>query len=162
MRLNEVNYVVFNNPIIGNENWIQILKVLSFSFRLSLSVVFFDLIFGIPLAYILVRKEFSGKSLLEDIVTLPLVIPTSGFGFATLITWTTVTVMIVILTILISYSSHIYLNKTPLDNKVMAQTMTLNNEKVVKEEEIKFTTEGASSKSTLINNKIECNHDGVI
>jgi ABC-type sulfate transport system permease component len=89
-RWNEVNYEVFANPIIGDENWKQIQQVLLFSFRLSLSTVIFDLIFGIPLAYILARKKFRGKSILEDIVTLPLVIPTSGFGFATLITWTTV------------------------------------------------------------------------
>lgn len=86
----EVRLEVFANPIIGNENWKQILKVLFFSFRLSLSTVAFDLIFGIPLAYVLARKRFRGKSVVEDIVTLPLVIPTSGFGFATLITWTTV------------------------------------------------------------------------
>ena len=90
LRWDEVWYEVFANPIIGSENWKQIIKVLSFSFRLSLSTVAFDLIFGIPLAYVLARKKFPGKSLLEDLVTLPLVIPTSGFGFATLITWTTV------------------------------------------------------------------------
>ncbi|MCK5402557.1 ABC transporter permease subunit, partial [Candidatus Bathyarchaeota archaeon] len=90
-RWNEVNYEVFANPIIGDENWKQIQQVLLFSFRLSLFTVAFDLIFGIPLAYILARKKFRGKSLLEDIITLPLVIPTSGFGFATLITWTTAT-----------------------------------------------------------------------
>ncbi|RLI35197.1 hypothetical protein DRO66_07630, partial [Candidatus Bathyarchaeota archaeon] len=81
---------VFDNPIIGDENWHQILKVLFFSFRLSLSAVAFDLIFGVPLAYVLARKQFPGKGLLEDLITLPLVIPTSGFGFATLITWTSV------------------------------------------------------------------------
>jgi ABC-type spermidine/putrescine transport system permease subunit II len=86
----EVWVEIFANPIIGDENWRQILKVLFFSFRLSISAVIFDLIFGIPLAYVLARKNFRGKNLLEDIVTLPLVIPTSGFGFATLITWTTV------------------------------------------------------------------------
>ena len=90
LRWDEVWYEVFANPIIGDENWKQIIKVLSFSFRLSLSTVAFDLIFGIPLAYVLARKKFPGRSLLEDLVTLPLVIPTSGFGFATLITWTTV------------------------------------------------------------------------
>jgi ABC-type sulfate transport system permease component len=90
LRWNEVRIEVFDNPIIGNENWQQILKVLYFSFRLSIFTVLFDLIFGIPLAYVLARKTFPGKSLVEDIVTLPLVIPTSGFGFATLITWTTV------------------------------------------------------------------------
>jgi ABC-type sulfate transport system permease component len=65
--------------------------VLFFSFRLSLSAIIFDLVFGIPLAYVLARKRFPGRNLVEDIVTLPLVMPTSGFGFATLITWTTVT-----------------------------------------------------------------------
>jgi len=90
IRWDEVWREVFANPIIGDENWKQIIKVLLFSFRLSLSTVAFDLIFGIPLAYVLARKKFPGKSLLEDIVTLPLVMPTSGFGFATLITWTTV------------------------------------------------------------------------
>ncbi len=91
LRWPEVNSEVFQNPIIGDENWNQILKVLFFSFRLSLSAIVFDLVFGVPLAYVLARKRFPGRSLLEDIVTLPLVIPTSGFGFATLITWTTVT-----------------------------------------------------------------------
>lgn len=90
LKWNDVRFEVFENPIIGDENWKQIQKVLFFSFRLSLSTVAFDLIFGVPLAYVLARKRFRGKGLLEDIVTLPLVIPTSGFGFATLITWTTV------------------------------------------------------------------------
>ena len=89
-RWDEVWIEVFANPIIGDENWRQISKVLLFSFRLSISTVIFDLIIGIPLAYVLARKSFPGKGVLEDIVTLPLVIPTSGFGFATLITWTTV------------------------------------------------------------------------
>jgi len=91
LRWDEVWYEVFANPIIGDENWKQIVGVLLFSFRLSLSTVAFDLIFGIPLAYVLARKNFPGKNLLEDLVTLPLVVPTSGFGFATLITWTTMT-----------------------------------------------------------------------
>jgi len=89
LRWDEVWYEVFANPIIGDEKWRQIIGILLFSFKLSLSAVAFDLIFGIPLAYILARKKFPGKGLLEDLVTLPLVIPTSGFGFATLITWTT-------------------------------------------------------------------------
>ncbi len=81
---------VFANPIIGDENWRQIVGILFFSFRLSLFTIAFDLVFGVPLAYVLARKRFLGKGLLEDLITLPLVMPTSGFGFATLITWTTV------------------------------------------------------------------------
>jgi len=88
-RWNEIYFEVFANELIGNENWIQIQKVLIFSFKMAVSVVLFDLVFGIPLAYTLSRKKFPGKDLLEEIITLPLVIPTSGFGFATLITWTT-------------------------------------------------------------------------
>ena len=89
LRWDEIRVEVFENPIIGDENWKQIVNVLFFSFRLSLSAVAFDILFGVPLAYVLARKSFPGKPLLEDIVTLPLVIPTSGFGFSTLITWTT-------------------------------------------------------------------------
>ncbi|RJS85798.1 iron ABC transporter permease [Candidatus Bathyarchaeota archaeon] len=88
LRWDEVWYEVFANPITGDENWRQIIMILLFSFKLSLSAVAFDLVFGVPLAYVLARKKFPGKNLLEDLVTLPLVIPTSGFGFATLITWT--------------------------------------------------------------------------
>ncbi len=87
-RWNEVYIDVFANPLIGDTNWQQILRYLGFSFRLSFLAVILDFLFGIPLAYFLARKQFFGKSFLEDIVTLSLVIPTSGFGVATLLTWT--------------------------------------------------------------------------
>ena len=84
----EVYTEVFANPLIGDTNWIEIQKYLCLSFRLAISAVVIDLIFGIPLAYILARKKFWGKGFLEDLISFTLVIPTSGFGFATLITWT--------------------------------------------------------------------------
>ena len=84
----EVYTDVFANPLIGDANWHQILRYLAFSLRLSFIAVIFDFLFGIPLAYFLARKQFFGKSILEDIITLSLVIPTSGFGVATLLTWT--------------------------------------------------------------------------
>ena len=84
----EVYTEVFANPLIGDTNWIEIQKYLGLSLRLAISAVAIDLIFGIPLAYILARKNFWGKGFLEDLITFTLVIPTSGFGFATLITWT--------------------------------------------------------------------------
>jgi len=86
----EVYTEVFANPLIGNTNWIEIQKYLGLSLRLAIFAVAIDLIFGIPLAYILARKKFWGKGFLEDLITFTLVIPTSGFGFATLITWTTI------------------------------------------------------------------------
>ena len=84
----EVYTEVFANPLIGDTNWIEIQKYLGLSLRLALSAIVIDLIFGIPLAYILSRKKFWGKGFLEDLISFTLVIPTSGFGFATLITWT--------------------------------------------------------------------------
>jgi len=87
-RWNEVYTDVFANPLIGDANWQQILRYLSFSLRLSLVAVALDFLFGIPLAYFLAYRQFPGKSLLEDIIMLSLVIPTSGFGVATLLTWT--------------------------------------------------------------------------
>ncbi len=86
----EVYTEVFANPLIGDTNWIEIQKYLSLSLRVAISAVIIDLVFGIPLAYILARKKFWGKGFLEDLITFTLVIPTSGFGFATLISWTTI------------------------------------------------------------------------
>jgi len=80
---------VFANPFIGDTNWREIQKHIFLSLRLAFLAVMLDLLFGIPLAYLLARKRFMGKGLLEDIITFTLVIPTSGFGFATLIAWTT-------------------------------------------------------------------------
>jgi ABC-type sulfate transport system permease component len=84
----EIYKDVFANPLIGDTNWQQILRYLALSFRLSFVAVALDFLFGIPLAYFLARKRFFGKAFLEDIITLSLVIPTSGFGVATLLTWT--------------------------------------------------------------------------
>jgi len=84
----EVYTEVFANPLIGDTNWLEIQKYLSLSLRLAISAVIIDLFFGIPLAYILARKKFWGKGFLEDLISFTLVIPTSGFGFATLIAWT--------------------------------------------------------------------------
>jgi iron(III) transport system permease protein len=87
-RWNEVYIDVFANPLIGDTNWQQILRYIGFSLRLSLAAVAVDFLIGIPLAYFLAHKQFPGKSFLEDIIMLSLVIPTSGFGVATLLTWT--------------------------------------------------------------------------
>ncbi|UCD96759.1 MAG: iron ABC transporter permease [Candidatus Bathyarchaeota archaeon] len=85
---NEVYIDVFANPLIGDTNWQQILGYLGFSLRLAVAAVIIDFLFGIPLAYFLAYRRFPGKSFLEDIIMLSLVIPTSGFGVATLLTWT--------------------------------------------------------------------------
>lgn len=86
----EIYNQVFANPLIGSDLWVGMQRVLALSLRIAVLAVALDFVFGIPLAYLLARKKFMGKALLEDIITFPLVIPTSGFGFATLITWTAI------------------------------------------------------------------------
>jgi molybdate transport system permease protein len=56
-----------------------------FSMRLSLQVAsvatFFVLIAGVSAAYLLARKEFRGKELLDMLLTLPLVLPPTVTGY---------------------------------------------------------------------------------
>ncbi len=87
LKWNEVYGEIFANPLIGDQYWIRIQKSLALSFKIALIAVAVDLLLGIPLAYLLARREFRGRSLIEDLATLPLVVPTSGFGFAALMTW---------------------------------------------------------------------------
>ncbi len=56
-----------------------------FSMRLSLQVALvvtvFMLLAGVPLAYVLARKDFWGKGLLDVLLTLPLVLPPTVTGY---------------------------------------------------------------------------------
>ncbi len=56
-----------------------------FSMRLSLQVAatatVFVIVIGVPLAYLLARKKFAGKELLDIIFTLPLVLPPTVTGY---------------------------------------------------------------------------------
>ena len=89
VKWNDVYREVFAHPLIGSKFWHEILRYLALSFRLAIFTVLIDLLIGVPLAYVLVKSDIPGRGLLEDLTTLPLVVPTSGFGFATMLTWTT-------------------------------------------------------------------------
>ncbi len=51
------------------------------SFQVALVVTVFILLAGIPAAYVLARKEFRGKELLDVLFTLPLVLPPTVTGY---------------------------------------------------------------------------------
>ncbi|MCA3512259.1 MAG: sulfate ABC transporter permease subunit CysT [Rhodobacter sp.] len=55
---------------------------LSLSFRLSLLAALFNLVFGVLLAWVLVRYRFPGRSLLNAAVDLPFALPTAVAGIA--------------------------------------------------------------------------------
>ncbi len=65
---------VTQDPVVLNSIWLSM-----YTAFLATLVAF---IFGVPLAYILARKEFLGKSLIESIVDVPVVVPHTAAGIA--------------------------------------------------------------------------------
>ena len=55
---------------------------LALSFRLSLLAAAFNLIFGVLLAWVLVRYRFPGRRLIDAMVDLPFALPTAVAGIA--------------------------------------------------------------------------------
>ena len=59
------------------------------SFSIGAAVTLADLLFGIPLAWLLARKKFPFRSLVDAIVDLPLIVPTSALGLSITLFWGT-------------------------------------------------------------------------
>jgi len=66
---------------LSQSDWVAI----QLSLRIALVATFVSLPFGIALAYVLVRKDFWGQSLLDAVVHLPLVLPPVVTGYLRLI-----------------------------------------------------------------------------
>src|SRR5688500_4278870 len=61
------------------------IDVILLSLRVAFISVLFSLPFAIAIAYLLARREFIGKTLLDAIIHLPLVLPPVVVGFALLV-----------------------------------------------------------------------------
>lgn len=66
---------------IADKNAINAILV---SFEAAFLATLISLLFGVPLAYLLARKNFPGKTLIESIVDLPIIIPHTVAGIALL------------------------------------------------------------------------------
>ena len=64
-----------------------VLEALKLSFLTTLVVVILSLALGSPLALLLARRRFIGKSLVETLVDLPIVLPPAVAGLALLLTF---------------------------------------------------------------------------
>ena len=62
-----------------------VLSALRLSLASSLSAALLSMLFGLPLAWVLARVSFPGRSLLRALVTLPLVLPPVVGGVALLL-----------------------------------------------------------------------------
>lgn len=65
----------------------QVYSAIFLTLRASLWATITALLFGVPLAYLLARKEFKGKKIVEGIIDLPVIIPHTAAGIALLTVW---------------------------------------------------------------------------
>jgi len=64
-----------------------VLEALRNSLATATATALIALLFGVPLGYVLARKEFPGKSLVQALVDVPIVIPHSVVGIMLLVTF---------------------------------------------------------------------------
>ncbi|OLS31033.1 MAG: Sulfate transport system permease protein CysW [Candidatus Heimdallarchaeota archaeon AB_125] len=85
----EINSTVFNDPILGNEAFLMMLRSIGLSLKIAAIVTVFDILVGVPIAWILARYEFRGKNILDTLVDMPIAVPTSALGFSIYLFWGT-------------------------------------------------------------------------
>lgn len=72
-----------SNPILIT----QIQEAIINSALVSIIVSVIDLLFGIPLAWLIVRGKFRYKNFLNTLIELPLAVPTAGLGLSVAMFW---------------------------------------------------------------------------
>ncbi len=82
-----INKDVFNDELLGNLQWLNILRALGYSFSIASIAVGFDIIIAFPISIILTRYNFRGKKILDAMVDLPMAVPTSALGFSIMLFW---------------------------------------------------------------------------
>lgn len=80
---NEISRSVISNSTVYS----QIISATTLSFETAGLVTVFDVILGVPMAWIIARGKFAGKRWIDSLVDIPLSIPTSALGFSTGIFW---------------------------------------------------------------------------
>lgn len=68
---------------------IEIAKAIGFSFLIGLIVTLLNLIFGIPLAWVITRSKSKFVKMIDNLVDLSLVMPTAALGFSIYLYWGT-------------------------------------------------------------------------
>jgi len=74
---------VLQDPEVMSQIWTAIAN----SFEIAAIVTIVDILVGLPMAWILVRKKFRGKQLLDTLIDMPLAVPTAALGFSAAIFW---------------------------------------------------------------------------
>jgi thiamine transport system permease protein len=87
LNIPSINQDVFNDELLGNLQWLNILSSLGYSFTIAAIAVGIDIIIAFPISIILTRYNFRGKKILDAMVDLPMAVPTSALGFSVLLFW---------------------------------------------------------------------------
>ncbi len=76
------------NDILENEVWMGVITgaVLN-SFSIALIVTIIDIIVGLPMAWLMVRRDFKGKGWLDTLLDIPLAFPTAVLGISVVMLW---------------------------------------------------------------------------
>ncbi|MDH5400993.1 MAG: iron ABC transporter permease [Candidatus Heimdallarchaeota archaeon] len=84
---NSITELIFRDPILKNTVWLSMFRSIALSFRIAFIVMIIDIMLGIPIAHVLARYDFKGKTIIDTIIDLPLAVPTSALGFSVLLFW---------------------------------------------------------------------------
>jgi len=87
LNIPSIYHDVFNDELIGDLQWLNILNSLGVSFSIATIAVIVDIVIAFPIAIILTRYDFRGKKILDALVDLPMAVPTSALGFSVLLFW---------------------------------------------------------------------------
>lgn len=80
------NWGSIEQYVLDDPNMLDlILSAISASFQIAAIVTVIDILVGLPMAWILVRKQFRGKALLDTLIDMPLAVPTAALGFSSAI-----------------------------------------------------------------------------
>lgn len=78
-----INSVVLSDPVKMR----MITNAIVNSFEIAGIVTLIDFLAGLPMAWIMVRKQFRGKALVDTLIDMPLVVPTAALGFSAALFW---------------------------------------------------------------------------
>jgi thiamine transport system permease protein len=81
------NYTDVSTLLTDSFSVSVIVSALVFSLRIAVFVSLIDFLIGLPFAWLLTRTRFPGVRLFENLISLPLALPTSALGFSAAIFW---------------------------------------------------------------------------
>lgn len=82
-----ISLKIFSNP----ENTKSVIESLEVSIVLAILVALIDIIIGIPLAFYLARGKGRVPQIMNTIIEIPIITPTSALGFSVALFWPTIT-----------------------------------------------------------------------